>query len=114
MGVWLLLPACSPTVDLDLVVGLVLLGSQKVQPVLAIVVRELGSRKCAAIAGVGKLLDGVLSPCVLIVEGCHKCTSCLGEKPNAAKAIWAAILIFVATGRLLGPQMWLLGRQKGL
>jgi hypothetical protein len=43
MGVWLLLPARSPTVDLDLVVGLVLLGSQKVQPVVAIVVQELGS-----------------------------------------------------------------------
>jgi hypothetical protein len=43
MGIWLLLPARSSTVDLELVVGLVLLGSQKVQPVVAIVVRELES-----------------------------------------------------------------------
>jgi hypothetical protein len=43
MEVWLLLPTCSPTVDLDLVVELVLLGSQKVQPVVVIVVQKPGS-----------------------------------------------------------------------
>jgi hypothetical protein len=41
--------------------------------------------------------------CVLIVGRYNKCTSCLGKKPNVAKAIWAAFTIFVATGRLLGP-----------
>jgi hypothetical protein len=62
-----------------------------------------GGRKCAAISDVGKQQDGVLSPCVLIVGGYNKCASCLGEKPNVAKAIWAASMIDVATGRLLGP-----------
>jgi hypothetical protein len=57
MGVWLLLPAHSPTVDLDLVVGLVLLGSQKVQPVVAIVVQELeSSSKFVAAVGIGRQL----------------------------------------------------------
>jgi hypothetical protein len=41
--------------------------------------------------------------CVLLVGQYNKCTSCLGEKPNVAKAIWAASTIDVATGRLLGP-----------
>jgi hypothetical protein len=41
--------------------------------------------------------------CVLIVGGYNKCTSCLGKKPNVAKAIWAACTIDVAAGQLLGP-----------
>jgi hypothetical protein len=43
MGVWLLLPARSPTVDLELVVGLVLLGSQEVQQAVTIVMQKLES-----------------------------------------------------------------------
>jgi hypothetical protein len=62
-----------------------------------------GGRKCAAIVGVGKQPGLSTQSCALIVGGYNKCTSCLGEKPNVAKAIWAAFTIFVATGRLLGP-----------
>jgi hypothetical protein len=45
--------------------------------------------------------------------GCNKCTSCVGEKLNVAKAIWAAFIYFVATEQLLGPLMALEGDKRG-
>jgi hypothetical protein len=111
MGVWLLLQACSPTVDLDLAVGFVLLGSQEVQKVVTIVVQNLEKSPnfvaavVAAVEIVRRWITSGLSTQSLFlnVEGCNKCTSCLGKEQNVLKAVWVAILLWLDMGRLFGP-----------
>jgi hypothetical protein len=111
MGVWLLLPALSPLVELVLVLlpcsvevtGAITVLSQSScenQEVLGISSRR--SKMCGDCRR-RKATGLSTQSCVLIAGGYNKCTSCLGEKPNVAKAIWADYTIDVATGRLLGP-----------